>query len=167
MTTQASELSIESAGDPNIVEGLHWQLFRLAASYRRRDQEQIAVGALTLTQSSMLFALRVCGPMRLGELAALEKVTAATTTQAVSRLESLGLVTRTRGSLDQRTVRIEITPAGDALQRSSLEGLLQVMTDALSEDEMAALCAALAPLERITRALETGARAGSAANETV
>jgi DNA-binding MarR family transcriptional regulator len=142
------------------AERLHWQLFRLTAAYRRRDQENGAVGGLTLTQSSMLFTLRERGPMRLGELAAFQKVSSPTTTQAVGRLESLGLVRRVRDRVDHRVVSVEITPEGDALQRSALQDLLQLIVAELDAGEVDALRAALMPLERISRAFEDPRRSG-------
>lgn len=117
------------------------------------------MGGLTLTQCSMLFTLRMYGPMRLGEISAIEKVTAPTTTQAVTRLESLGLVTRTRDDSDQRVMRIAITPAGEAMHRSALDELLQIISSELTATEVATLSEALTPLERLTRALDS--RTGS------
>jgi len=150
MTVRLSAASTDPTHDLDDVERLHWQLFRLTASYRRRDQNHMAAGRLTWSQCSMLFALRVRGPMRLGELAAFEKVTAPATTQTVRRLESLGLVRRIRDTLDHRVVRIEITAEGKAVQRMALSDLMQAMTSGLSSAEITALGDALAPLARIT-----------------
>lgn len=144
-------------GLERIAERLQWRLFRLASTFRRRDHEQIEAGHLTLTQCSLLYILRKNGPMRVGELAAVDGVTGPTATQAVRRLESLGLVRRVRDVDDQRVYHIELTPNGVATQRMALTDLIDAITAELTAGEIAALDQALAPLERISRAFHTPA----------
>lgn len=140
-----------------IAERLHWRLFRMASLYRRRDHEQIEAGQLTLTQCSLLYILREHGAMRVGELAAFDGVTGPTATQAVRRLEGLGLVRRLRDPDDQRVYYIELTTAGLTMQRSASRQFVDAMVDGLSAKEIAALESALAPLERLGRAFEAPA----------
>lgn len=148
--------SPSTADDPaDAAEKLHWWLFHLTSAFRRRDHEQISAGGLTLTQCSLLYTLRKKGPLRTADIAELSKVSAPTATQAVSRLERLGLVRRFRDPSDQRVSWIEITDTGSTLQREAVNGLLDAILTELTVAEIIALKDALAPLERISRAVET------------
>lgn len=143
---------VDKGGDlelAEVAEKLHWRLFRIAALMRRREQGQVAAGALSMTQCSMLYALQKHGPYRVSELAAYEGVTLPTTTLAVRRLEGLGLVARTRDLSDHRIVWIKITREGVAAQRKAVADLLGAMLEALDPTEIAALEVALEPLERL------------------
>jgi DNA-binding MarR family transcriptional regulator len=67
---------------------------------------------VTAAQSSVLTTLLDRGPLRMGELAALEGVRMPTATSVVARLVKLGLVERTADPLDRRAVLVDITAQG-------------------------------------------------------
>lgn len=121
-------------------------------SVLRHTGKTATAGDLTLAQLSILLTLLDQGPMRMTELAAHERVRTPTTTVAIRRLEKLGLVKRSRDPSDLRAVLVEITPQGLSQHRDALasrQAHLAELLAKLSEDELAALTKALAPLERI------------------
>ena len=145
---------VVEAHDPAaaMLEQLHWRLFRILSGFRCRDDEQVAAGLLTLTQCSVLHTLRERGRLRRGELASIERVKGPTITQAVGRLEDLGLVRRVRGEDDRRVTYIEITAKGVRAQRAAVRDLFAGILSDLNAAQLVALDAALQPLERAGRA---------------
>jgi len=96
---------------------------------RRRD-------GLSERDSSLLAHLDELSPVPAGKLAKHLGVGASTITEAVDRLEVLGLVERTRRG---RTVDLRITPAGISLMQS---------TSVLDAAKVAAMIAAVPARER-------------------
>lgn len=60
-------------------------------------------------------------PLSVKQIAALLQLDSATTSPMLKRLETLGLISRTRSSADERTTHISLTPAGVALRRQALD----------------------------------------------
>src|SRR3954451_18123833 len=69
---------------------------------------------ITAAQSSVLTTLLDRGPLRMGELAAMEGVRMPTATSVVARLVKLGLVERTADPQDRRAVLVGLTIQGRA-----------------------------------------------------
>ncbi|MBS1696137.1 MAG: MarR family transcriptional regulator [Actinobacteria bacterium] len=131
---------------------LHRVLSRVFAVLRRGDTNRGTAGELTLAQLSILLTLLDRGPIRMTELASIERVRTPTTTVAIRRLEKLGLVKRTRDPSDLRAVLVDITPDGLAQHRESLanrRAALAAMLSRLSEADLQTLTDAIAPLERL------------------
>jgi DNA-binding MarR family transcriptional regulator len=141
-----------------LAEELHRTLSKLVTILRRGDPTTPATtGELTLAQLSILITLLDCGPLRMTDLAARERVRTPTTTVAIRRLEKLGLVERSRDPSDLRAVLVGITPQGLAVHRESLanrRAALAAMLGRLSDDDLRTLTAALAPLERLAAPAE-------------
>jgi DNA-binding MarR family transcriptional regulator len=119
---------------------------------RRGDTNKGQAGDLTLAQLSILLTLLDCGPIRMTELAAHERVRTPTTTVAIRRLEKLGLVKRSRDPSDLRAVLVEVTPRGLVQHREALEArrsFLAELVGKLSEDDQRTLAAALGSLDRL------------------
>lgn len=68
----------------------------------------------------VLIALARCSPARITELAELTLIEPSTLSRTVDRMESDGLVTRTSGNDDGRTVQVAITANGRAFLDSIL-----------------------------------------------
>jgi DNA-binding MarR family transcriptional regulator len=90
-----------------LANALRPTIARLAR--RLRQQDHTGLGP-TMTAALASIA-KHDGPTH-GELAAIEQVAPPTITAVVSKLESLGLVTRETAVTDRRVTRIRITPAG-------------------------------------------------------
>lgn len=89
---------------------------------------------LTGPQLSVLQAAAELDPATAGAIARAVRISGATTTGILSRLEKRDLVRRVRGEDDRRTVRVEVTPDGHAALRAA-PSLLQDRF----RDELAAL----------------------------
>lgn len=110
-----------------------------------------ASGGLSHGLLSALATVNKDGPMRLAELAQIEQVSAPSTTRLVAELEAQGLVSRRSDPDDGRAVLISITAAGSdtvVRVRSARGAMVQELFGQLSDDEIAAIEAALPALER-------------------
>ena len=126
---------------------------KLILVMRRGDTTRGSRPDLTMAQLSILLTLLDSGPIRMTELAAREGVRTPTTTVAIRRLETLGLVKRSRDTSDMRAVLVEVTPEGLIQHGEALatrRAYLAAMLTRLSEDERRDLSQALKPLERMT-----------------
>jgi DNA-binding MarR family transcriptional regulator len=141
--------AVDLAGDLQRV------LAKLFTVLRRGDANRGSRPDLTLAQLSILLTLLDCGPIRMTELAARERVRTPTTTVAIRRLEKLGLVKRARDPSDMRAVLVEVTPEGLVQHRDALDTrrahLASILTK-LSDDERSNLIKALKPLEHLADA---------------
>lgn len=135
-----------------LADELHRVLMALNLRAHRRDRSRLTIGDLTVAQLSILLTLRDQGPIRMKKLSVVERVCAPSLTVAIRRLETLGLVQRTRDAADLRLVFVELTPKGLAVQRESLanhQANAVTLLNRLSHAELDALTKALAPLEQL------------------
>nr|WP_285492380.1 MarR family transcriptional regulator [Actinomadura sp. NBRC 104425] len=106
---------------------------------------------ITAQQLSVLGSLEA-GPRRMTELAAEHGVRLPTMTAQINRLERDGLVARGRDAADARVVTARLTETGTGLLRAGRERRLAFLADrfaALSDEDRAAVAAALPALERL------------------
>ena len=136
-----------AAADPQEIARL-----RVAIGRLHRRMVQRTSGNLTFSQTSALVAVEKVGPIRLGELAARERVAAPSMTRTVSGLVESGLLHRAGDPQDGRSFLLSITDLG----REFLEGLRTERNAALAEGvshltsaEYGALRAALPVLEHL------------------
>jgi DNA-binding MarR family transcriptional regulator len=141
-----------AAGEPALPElidvaRLRTALLRLSRRLRRHE-----VADLTPTQLSALATVSRDGPLRLGDLAAAERIAPSTLTRLVSALEERGLVERSPVPGDARAWLISVTELGTVM----LDRVRQETTSVLAEnlltlpaDQLAALAAALPALEHL------------------
>ncbi|WP_233804081.1 MarR family winged helix-turn-helix transcriptional regulator [Paraburkholderia sp. HP33-1] len=88
-------------------------LLRLSTAMRSQAWEWAEAAGLTPTQGEILVLLmQRKGPMRLGEIARETALTAATTSDAVSTLETKGLVEKRRALDDGRALAVRLTSRG-------------------------------------------------------
>lgn len=104
-------MAVRKAGTEEVAESLHSAAVRLLRRLREHD---VAMG-LGTARSSALSVVVFGGPKSITDLATIEQVRAPTMTRLVDRLESAGLVTRTRSPGDRRTVTVAATVAGRRL----------------------------------------------------
>jgi len=124
--------------DPDAADPQEIARLRVAIGRLHRRMVQRTSGNLTFSQTSALVAVEKVGPIRLGELAARERVAAPSMTRTVSGLVEAGLLHRAGDPQDGRSfLRTERNAA-------LAEGVSQ-----LSQDEYAALRAALPVLEHL------------------
>jgi DNA-binding MarR family transcriptional regulator len=150
-TSGWAESAAAEAGPADIdVTRLRVAIARVSRSLRRHE-----LAGLTPTQLSALATVERAGPLRLGDLAAAEKIAPSTLTRLVTVLEERGYVQRCPVPGDARASTLVVTDAGHAiLERIRQESttLLAGSLRTLSPDQLAALAAALPALEQIADA---------------
>ncbi|GAA5188635.1 MarR family transcriptional regulator [Rugosimonospora acidiphila] len=133
--------------DPHLAARLRIAVARL---YRRiRLKADMGVSPLQL---STLASIEKYGPLRLGELAARESMTAPTMTRLLALLDERELIVRSPDPVDARSTRVALSEAGAALLdevRSQGTALLDAWMARLPEEQRAALAAALPALEAL------------------
>ncbi|WP_329571555.1 MarR family winged helix-turn-helix transcriptional regulator [Kitasatospora sp. NBC_01266] len=126
---------------------------RLVVARLYRQLAQASSGRdLTMAQLSALARIEEHGPIRLGELAALERVAAPSMTRTVTPLVAASLAARVADPHDGRSFLVEPTAAGRALLariRRQRSELLARRIDALSAQDRETLSAAVPVLERL------------------
>jgi DNA-binding MarR family transcriptional regulator len=123
-------------------------VLRLARRLRKHD-----LAGLTPSQLSTLATVGKSGPVRLGDLAAAERIAPSTLTRLINVLESQGYVRRDADTGDARAFLVSVTDLGtDALERIKDEAtsLLAEILTTLPPDQIDALAAALPALEQLT-----------------
>ncbi len=134
------------------VARLRLAIVRLA----RRQRQQSGTG-LTPSLQSALAIVDVHGPLTLGELATVERVSPPTITRIVAKLEEMGLVARSPDPDDGRVTRVEATTDGReqlAESRSRRDAWLRDRLDGLAPADVDALVAAIEPLEHLLAAAD-------------
>ena len=156
MTRIGDAGAVLDAGDPSVPEArgieddatrLYVALGRLARTLRRSGPAEIGPGSF-----SALATVVLCGPIRLGDLAAREGVAPPTLTRIVAALEQGGYLTRDTDPQDRRAVRVSATDQGTGLVlglRSARSGWLRGRIAALPPAERERLEAALPVLESL------------------
>lgn len=132
------------------VTRLRVAIARLSRRLRRHE-----LAGLTPTQLAALSTVERSGPLRLGDLAAAERVAPSTLTRMVSALEERGYVKRRAVPGDARAWELAVTVSGrEVLDRIRQESTV-LLADSLlmlSPDQLAALAAALPALEHLADA---------------
>jgi DNA-binding MarR family transcriptional regulator len=126
---------------------LRFAVARLNRLLRRRG-----VGELTLSLQSALSSIANHGPVKLSELAAIERVAPPTVTKMIGRLEDEGLVARFTDPADGRATLVSCTDSGEAwiaAARSMRTAWLAERLSSLSPAELESLVAAIAVLESL------------------
>jgi DNA-binding MarR family transcriptional regulator len=122
-------------------------ILRLARRLRKHD-----LAGLTPSQLSTLSSVGQSGPVRLGDLAAAERIAPSTLTRLVNVLEDRGYLLRKPAPDDARAYLVTVTAAGhDVLERIRAEAT-NLLTDillTLPADQRVALDAALPALEML------------------
>jgi DNA-binding MarR family transcriptional regulator len=135
-----------SAAAPEIdAARLRVAVLRLSRRLRKHE-----LAGLTPSQLSTLSSVGNSGPVRLGDLAAAERIAPSTLTRLVSVLEDRGYLLRQPAPDDARAFLVTVTPAGrDVLERIRGEAtsLLADILTTLPPEQLIALDAALPALE--------------------
>lgn len=121
-------------------ESLPYLLNRLGVRMGDLFAERIAPLGLTIPMYRVLAALLERPDQKLSELSAATTVEISTMSRLIGQMVDRDLVTRQRFPGDERTVRINLTPAGEALARDVREEAKHyefVAMSALNEDEVA------------------------------
>ena len=132
------------------VARLRVAIARLSRWLRRHE-----LAGLTPTRLSALSTVDRIGPLRLGDLAAAEKIAPSTLTRLVTVLEESGYVERCPVPGDARASTLTITHAGHEVLERIREQSMILLADrlqTLTAEQRAALAAALPALEQLADA---------------
>jgi DNA-binding MarR family transcriptional regulator len=143
---QAAEAGAQAAPG---IDAARLRVAVLRLSRRLRKHE---LAGLTPSQLSTLATVGKSGPVRLGDLAAAERIAPSTLTRLINVLESLGYVRRVADTGDARAFLVSLTDQGrDVLERIKDEAtsLLADILTTLPPDQLTALAAALPALEQL------------------
>ena len=125
---------------------------RVAITRLQRQMRQHSVGELTLSQWSALVTVEMYAPLRIGDLAEREGVSAPTATRLVASLEERGLLTRETDTADRRSSYVSVTPEGieqlEWARRVRTAKLAQRLST-LTDDEVRRVLDILPLLERL------------------
>jgi DNA-binding MarR family transcriptional regulator len=146
-TAAGSDAAAPAAAPDIDAARLRVAVLRLSRRLRKHD-----LAGLTPSQLSTLASAGKYGPMRLGDLAAMERIAPSTLTRLINVLEGLGYVRRDAAPGDARAYLVTVTGAGhevlDRIRREATSMLTDIMS-ALPPDDLAALAAALPALEQL------------------
>lgn len=125
---------------------------RVVIARLARQLRQHSPGGLSPSQWSALAMVDTQGPLRIGDLADREGVSAPTATRVVASLEELGLLSRTSDPADRRTSYISLTDEGhgklESIRRSQSTELVQRLSG-MPADEVRRLVGLLPVLESL------------------
>jgi DNA-binding MarR family transcriptional regulator len=130
------------------VARLRTAILRVSRHLRKHD-----LADLTQTQLSALATVARDGPLRLGDLAAAERIAPSTLTRLVSALEERQYVQRAAVPGDARAWLVSVTERGAAMLDRIRQETTSLLADDLARlpaDERAALSAALPALEHLS-----------------
>jgi|SRR5882757_5860179 len=136
------------SNEPALASRLRLAVVRL----NRRLRAQRTNSSVTLTQVSALSALRKCGPLTPGELAAKEGVQPPSMTRVIAALEDYGFVSRRPHPTDGRQAIVELTEQGTAYLRaevSAREAWLDSRLAGLDESDRELLARAAEIIDRM------------------
>lgn len=133
--------------DVELAARLRMTLGRLNRRVRQHGPQ-----TLTSSQASTLASVEVLGPVRLGDLAAHEGVSAPTQSRLVASLENQGMLRRTPDADDRRATLLDITTEGRRQLehlRTERSAFLVQRLGTLSAGQRTALIAALDALDTL------------------
>jgi DNA-binding MarR family transcriptional regulator len=121
MTTKPARTAIQTSTAPGAVEQLRldrqlcFALYAASGLVTRAYRPLLEPLGLTYPQYLAMLVLWEASPRTVGELGAALDLDSGTLTPLLKRLETAGLVSRTRDPADERRVQVALTAAGAAL----------------------------------------------------
>lgn len=149
---------VDTDGVLAVAASLRLGTTRLARRLRREADVDLTPSLL-----SALSMVYLHGPLTLGALAELERVTPPTVTKLVGRLEEAGLVGRACDPDDRRVHRVSITDDGETLLGASRDRKNAWLADRLAtldDDDLECLRRAGELIEQVLADEDEGAQAG-------
>jgi DNA-binding MarR family transcriptional regulator len=141
------DATADVTADAEVASRLRLAVGRLARRLRLEGD-----GGLPPLQLSTLATIEAHGPLRLGELAQREAVTAPTMSRVLAALDQRGAIERSPDPADARSTLVSVSPSGYELiatVRSERTATLARRLVRLDAEQAAALVAALPALEAL------------------
>ncbi len=118
----------------------------------RHLRREVHTSGVSPGQLSLLGLIEGSPGIGVAELAAREGTAMPSVCSHIDRLEASGLVTRRQAERDRRRVDLEVTPEGERVLkviRSKRTAWLSARLSGLADTDLAAVAAAIAPLEAL------------------
>lgn len=147
---------LENQPAAEVANQLHSVAIRLLRWARRVDPQS----GLSPQRLSLLSVLVFGGPRTVGQLAAIEMVSAPAVTKALNALHALGLVRRRRGTADRRQVLVAATARGRRLLQESRRRRIERIARRLERLDAAELDAVHEALRVLAAKALAGGREG-------
>ncbi|MET4705771.1 MarR family transcriptional regulator [Frigoribacterium sp. UYMn621] len=112
-------MTATAASAPRLDEQICFALYSASRALTARYRELLAPLGVTYPQYLVLMVLWERDAITVSELGERLQLDSGTLSPLIRRLESAGLVIRTRRSDDERAVEVTLSPAGAALQERS------------------------------------------------
>jgi DNA-binding MarR family transcriptional regulator len=140
----------------DLSEYLPYLINRVGSALVARFSEDALIGThLSIATWRVLAALSNNGPLRQIDIAEMTNIEVSTMSRLVTRLVHMGLVSRTRSTMSNREVVVELTPKATALVARLIpiaEELQQTATQGLSKQDLTVVKRALRRMhENLTR----------------
>jgi DNA-binding MarR family transcriptional regulator len=140
----------------DLSEYLPYLINRVGSALVARFSEDALIGThLSIATWRVLAALSNNGPLRQIDIAEMTNIEVSTMSRLVTRLVHMGLVSRTRSTMSNREVVVELTPKATALVARLIpiaEELQETATQGLSKQDLTVVKRALRRMhENLTR----------------
>ncbi len=134
-------------GDLRLDDRLCLALYTASRAMTARYRPALAGLGLTYPQYLVMVLLWEDGPSSVGQIGGRLNLESSTLSPLLKRLEGLGMLTRTRDERDERTVVVDVTPAGVRLQDAAKSVPIEICdATGLSADVQSTLVAQLREL---------------------
>jgi MarR family transcriptional regulator, organic hydroperoxide resistance regulator len=140
----------------DLSEYLPYLINRVGSALVARFSEDALIGThLSIATWRVLAALSNNGPLRQIDITEITSIEVSTMSRLITRLVQMGLVSRTRSTMSNREVVVELTPKATALVAQLIpiaEELQETATRGLSKQDLAVVKRALRRMhENLTR----------------
>ncbi len=112
-------MTVTAASAPRLDEQICFALYSASRALTARYRELLGPIGVTYPQYLVLMVLWERDAMTVSELGERLQLDSGTLSPLLRRLESAGLVIRTRRSDDERAVEVTLSPAGESLKERS------------------------------------------------
>ncbi len=106
---------------PLLQDQLCFALYATSRAFTKAYSDLLADLGVTYPQYLTLLVLWQHGELPVQQIAEKLEIEGATATPMIKRMESMGLLTRTRSEKDERSVVVSLTDKGEALRKTALD----------------------------------------------
>ena len=138
----------------NVYDQLNTFLVEIWGRITKIEERALAAGLdneISITEIHIIEKIGESPGSRMSSIAKSLSITLATLTVACDKLETKGLITRTRNTTDKRVVNVNLTPRGQAVyeyHQAFHERMINSVMEVLTPEEASVLGSSLAKLQR-------------------
>lgn len=114
-------MTSQTAAAPLLDEQICFALYSASRAFTSRYRELLEPLGLTYPQYLAMLVLWESEPISVSHLGERLQLDSGTLSPLLKRLETAGLITRTRAADDERSVLVGLTPVGDSLRAEAVD----------------------------------------------